>query len=85
MVIYLDILSPLRRVRLRMQAENHDPVKHLRNVPEFTRNLIKLKSYVHESLSQYNPNSADDSDDNERIVYQDITLARYDRATEFMP
>ena len=68
MAIYLDILSPLH--------------------------MTKLKSYVHESLSQNNPNlthykkicseiSADDFDDNERIVYQDIALARYDRATEF--
>ena len=58
--------------------------------------MTKLKSYVHESLSPNNPylthykkicseTSTDDSDDNERIVYQDFTLARYDRATEFVP
>ena len=62
MTIYLDILLPLRQLSLSMQTENHDPVKHLPKVQEFTRTMTKLKSYV------------DDSDDNERIVNQDIAL-----------
>ena len=46
----IDILSPLRRLSLSMQHENHDPVKIIRRINEFTWAMSKLRLVVENSL-----------------------------------
>ena len=41
MAIFIDILSPLRRLSLSMLHENHDPVKIIRRINEFTWTMSK--------------------------------------------
>ena len=40
--IYLDILSPIRRVNVGMQQEIYDPVKVIHRIKEFTWIMAKL-------------------------------------------
>ena len=41
-VIYIDILSPIRRVNVGMQQEIYDPVKVIHRIKEFTWIMAKL-------------------------------------------
>ena len=50
MAIYLDILSPMRRLSLSFQKELHDPVKAVRRVQEFTWTMAKLQLLIENSL-----------------------------------
>ena len=50
MAIYLDILSPIRRLALSMQAELHDPVKQIRRVKDFMLIMGKLKVFILDTL-----------------------------------
>ena len=50
MVIYLDVLSPLRRLSLGFQQELHDPVKVVRCILQFTQTMAKLKLLIDKSL-----------------------------------
>ena len=42
MAIYLDILSPIRRISLAMQQELHNPVKVIKRIQEFNWTMTKL-------------------------------------------
>ena len=55
MAIFIDILSPLRRLSLSMQHENHDPVKIIHRINEFTWAMSKLRLIV-ENLPDGNEN-----------------------------
>ena len=46
MVIYLDVLSPLRRLSLGFQQELHDPVKAVRRILQFIQTMAKLKLLI---------------------------------------
>ena len=50
MAIYLDVLSPLHRLSLSMQSGDHNPVKQVRRLTEFTWTMAKLKMYVDQVL-----------------------------------
>ena len=50
MSIYLDILSPLRRLSLGFQQELHDPVKAVRRIQDFTWTMIKLQILIENDL-----------------------------------
>ena len=50
--IYLDVLSPIKRLSIAMQQEKHDPVKTVRCVQEFTWTMEKLKVLINESLHE---------------------------------
>ena len=50
MAIFIDILSPLRRLSLSMQHENHDPVNIIPCINEFTWTMSKLRLIVENSL-----------------------------------
>ena len=50
--IYLDFLSPIKRLSLAMQQERHDPVKTVRHIQEFTWTMVKLKDVFDESLDK---------------------------------
>ena len=50
MAIFIDILSTLRRLSLSMQHENHDPVKIICHINEFTWAMSKLQLIVENSL-----------------------------------
>ena len=41
-VIYIDILSPIRRVNVGMQQKIYDPVKVIHSIKEFTWIMAKL-------------------------------------------
>ena len=50
MAIYLDVLSPLRRLSLAFQQDIHNPVKAVRRVVEFTWTMSKLQLLIEGSL-----------------------------------
>ena len=50
LAIYLDVLSPLKRLSLSFQQELHDPVKGLRCIQDFSLTMVKLNLLVDESL-----------------------------------
>ena len=50
LAIYLDVLSPLKRLSLSFQQELHDPVKGLRCIQDFNLTMVKLNLLVDESL-----------------------------------
>ena len=50
LTIYLDVLSPLKRLSLSFQQELHDPVKAVRRIQDFNLTMVKLKLLVDESL-----------------------------------
>ena len=49
LAIYLDVLSPLKRLSLSFQQELHDPVKG-RCIQDFNLTMVKLNLLVDESL-----------------------------------
>lgn len=54
MAIYLDVLSPIRRLSLAFQQEKHDPVKAVRRIQDFTWTMAKLKLLIDNSLESDN-------------------------------
>ena len=50
--IYLDVLSPIKRLSLAMQQERHDPVKTVRRIQELTWTMVKLKVVIDKSLDK---------------------------------
>ena len=52
MVIYLDILSSIRRISLAMQQELHNPVKVIKRIQEFNWTMTKLVIVLDEALSE---------------------------------
>ena len=55
LAIYLDVLSPLKRLSLSFQKELHDSVKAVHRIQDFNLTMVKLKLLVDESLE--NPDS----------------------------
>ena len=51
MSIYLDVLSPMRRLSLSFQKDLHDPVKAVHRVQEFTWNMTKLQILIESTLN----------------------------------
>ena len=52
MAIYLDILSPIRRISLAMQQELHNPVKVIKRIQEFNSTMTQLVIVLHEALNE---------------------------------
>ena len=50
MSIYLDVLSPMRRLSLSFQNNLHDPVKAVRRVKEFTWTMAKQQILIENTL-----------------------------------
>ena len=50
LTIYLDVLSPLKRLSLSFQHELRDPVKAVRHIQDFNLTMVKLKLLADESL-----------------------------------
>ena len=50
MSIYLDVLSPMRRLNLTFQKYLHDPVKVVCRVQEFTWTMLKLQILIENTL-----------------------------------
>ena len=46
LAIYLDILSPIRRLSLGMQDEKHDPVKQVQRIQHFDLIMGKLQKGI---------------------------------------
>ena len=87
LAIYLDVLSPLKRLSLSFQKELHDSVKAVRRIQDFNLTMVKLKLLVDESLE--NPDSImtnlkklfqDVEKKDDSYFYQGIKLARYEAA-----
>ena len=86
MTISIDILSPLRRLSLSMQHENHDLVKIIRCINEFTWAMSKLRLIVENSLDgnenqvkRYLQNFISNVKKNKaEYFYQDIKLHKYE-------
>ena len=81
MAIYLDVLSPLRRLSLSLQSEFHDPVKQIKRVQGFTWTMRKLKILIETSLDEgsevityYKKLLNDVKSVNESFEYQNIVL-----------
>ena len=82
---FIDTLSPLRRLSLSMQHENH-PVKIIHGINEFTWAMSKLRLIV-ENLLDGNENQVkaclqnfifNVKKNNDEYFYQDIKLRRYE-------
>ncbi|XP_057291390.1 zinc finger protein 862-like [Hydractinia symbiolongicarpus] len=86
MAIYLDILSPIRRLSLSMQSDEHDPVKQVRRIQEFTATMAKLKIILLDTLDgssdimTHHKRFTDEviNDEDGSATYQNIKLFRYD-------
>ena len=52
MAIYLDILSPIRRISITMQSDFHDPVKIVKRIKEFRWSMAKLVVVLDEVLDK---------------------------------
>ena len=86
MTISIDILSPLRRLSLSMQHENHDLVKIIRCINEFTWAMSKLRLIVENSLDgnenqvkRYLQNFISNVKKNKaEYFYQDIKLHKHE-------
>ena len=52
MAIYLDILSPIRRISSAMQQELHNPVKVIKRIQEFNWTMTKLVIVLDEALNE---------------------------------
>ena len=87
LAIYLDVLSPLKRLSLSFQKELHDSVKAVHRIQDFNLTMVKLKLLVDESLE--NPDSImtnlkklfqDVEKKDDSYFYQGIKLARYEAA-----
>ena len=52
LAIYLDILSPIRRLALGMQDEKHDPVKQVRRIQEFDLIMTKLEKVLSRTFNE---------------------------------
>ena len=52
MAIYLDILSPIRRISLAMQQELHNPVKVIKRIQEFNWTMMKLVIVLDKALNE---------------------------------
>ena len=50
MVIYLDVLAPLKRISLGFQQEIHDPDKAVRRIQKFTWSMTKLKLFTDNTI-----------------------------------
>ena len=86
MAIFMDILSPLRRLSLSMQYQNHNPVKIIRCINEFTWAMSKLRLIMENSLNG-NENQvktclqnfiSNVKKNNDEYFYQDIKLHKYE-------
>ena len=89
MAIYLDVLSPLRHLSLVFQQDEHDPVKVVRHIVEFTLTMAKVKLLIDMSLdspnnimSNLNKLLDDVREDQGYQFYQGIKLARFEIAKE---
>ena len=91
LAIYLDILSPLKRLSLSFQQELHDPVKAVCCIQDFNLTMVKLKLLVDKFLE--NPDSImtylnklfqDVEKKDDSYFYQGIKLARYEAAKRFV-
>ena len=51
MSVYLDVLSPIRRISVAMQQDLHDPVKIVRRIKEFTWTMAKLVLFFEQAIS----------------------------------
>ena len=79
MAIFIDILSPLQRLSLSMQHENHDPVKIIRCINEFTWAMSKLWLIMENSLDGNEKTCLQNfisnvKKNNNKYFYQDIKL-----------
>ena len=54
MAVYLNILSPIRRVSLAMQQEIHDPVKVIKQIKEFMWTMAKLVILFEKAMENAN-------------------------------
>ena len=86
MAILIDILSPLRRLSLSMQYENHDPVKIIRRINEFNWAMSKLRLMV-ENSPDGNENQvktclqnfiSNVKKNNDEYFYHDMKLHKYE-------
>ena len=89
LAIYLDVLSPLKRLSLSFQQELHDLVKAVCCIQDFNLTMVKLKLLVDKSLE--NPDSImtnlkklfqDIEKKDDSYFYQRIKLARYEVAKQ---
>ena len=93
MGIYLDVLSPIRRLSLAFQQENHDPVKAVRRIQDFTWTMAKLKILIDTSLESQNNklthynrilSKIEGKEDGNRY-YQNIKLKNYESTRKAVP
>ena len=82
--IFLDILSPLRRLAVSFQQEIHNPVKAVRHIQEFTWTMAKLKLLIDQSLestdgkmTHYNKLLSSIKVKEDKHYYQDIKLSNF--------
>ena len=54
MAVYLDILSPIRRLSLAMQQKIHDPVKVIKRIKEFMWTMTKLVILLEQAMENAN-------------------------------
>ena len=89
LAIYLDILSPIRRLSLGMQDEKHDPVKQVQRIQHFDLIMGNLQKVLSESfdennnvLTYYKRLIQDTSEEEGDHVYQGIKLTHFNNCID---
>lgn len=87
LAIYLDILSPIRRLSLGMQDEKHDPIKQVRRIQEFDLIMEKSKKSINSFiqcgsniLTYYKRLIGDIVEEGNGHLYQGIKLIHYENS-----
>ena len=89
--IFIDILSPMRRLSLSLQRDKHDPVKVTRRLNEFTWTMSKLRLLIENSLDNdgdgqvktcFKTFCSKVENDGGKFFYQGIKLSKYELTIE---
>ena len=85
LAVYLDILSPIRRLSLGMQDDLHDPVKQVRRIQEFQNMMKKLEDVLRKSLNEtskimtyYKRLVKEIKEEDDDHIYQRIKLTHFE-------
>lgn len=94
--IYLNVLSPIKRLSLAFQEELHDPVKAVRRIRDFSWNMAKLQLLIDESLESEGSKMTNykkllsnvetkDLNGKTKYFYQGIKLSKYNSTIKAVP
>ena len=52
LAIFLDLLTPIKVLRLTTQQEEHDPVNNIKRINKFQRNIVEFSILISNTLDE---------------------------------